>query len=70
MTYEAIAYCIPSLDSALLGLDLWLAMKSDFDWQNASFERSIFSTPHKRYYIALIDIEKITGSCVILHVYT
>ena len=45
-------------------------MKPDFDWQNASLKRSIFSTPHKRYYIALIDIEQAIDSCVILHAYT
>jgi hypothetical protein len=42
--FEAIAYCMPSLDSALLGLEPLLAMKPDFDWHKTSLKSSILSS--------------------------
>jgi hypothetical protein len=60
--YEATAYKMPLLDSALLGLKPLLAMKPDFDWHNNSLKRSILSFPSKRYYIDFDDIRKVIGS--------
>jgi len=59
--YEATAYRMPSLDSALLGLKTLLAMKPDFDWHNNSLKCSILSFPSKRYYINFNDICKLIG---------
>ncbi len=44
LVYEATAYCMPSLDSALLGFRLFLTMKPDFDWHKTSLKRSILSS--------------------------
>ena len=59
--YEAMAYSMPSLDSALLGLLPLLSMKPDFDWYNYSLKRSIHSFPNKRYHINFGEIYKVIG---------
>jgi clan AA aspartic protease len=60
--YKAMAYSMPSLDSALLGLKPLLVMKPDFDWDKRSLKRSILSFPSKRYYINFDEIFKVIGS--------
>jgi len=36
-------------------------MKPDFDWQNYSIKRSIFSFPNKRYLINFDEVYKLIG---------
>jgi len=60
--YRGVTYCMPSLDSALLGLKPLYSMKPDIDWFTRSLKRSIFTLPFKRYQINFNDIEKVIGS--------
>jgi hypothetical protein len=48
LTTTALAYCMPSLDAALLGLRPLYQLLPDFDWLNNSLKLSVFSFPQKR----------------------
>jgi predicted aspartyl protease len=61
-TYEGMAYSMPLLDSALLGLKPLMSMRPDFDWGKNSLQPSIFSFPNKKYSIKFDEIYKVIGS--------
>ncbi|CAF0919219.1 unnamed protein product [Didymodactylos carnosus] len=59
---EALAYCMPSLDAALLGVKPLYQFMPDFDRIKNSLKSSIYSFPHKQYHINFNEIDKIIGS--------
>lgn len=62
VVHETEAYCMPKLNSALLGLTALRKMKPDFDWKNMSLKRGIDAYPNKKFIIDASDIPKVIGS--------